>query len=269
MNDGSLPLTKGFENINLSRKEYPMILVASASRSGSTYLANMIKDISKLHYYRYCQAYSNLENELYLPALCFAHEYRTISILHIKANILNVKLIELFGIKTIITIRDIFETVASCARYIRRITHHPYFEMGHASTSMAWFDLNQTKLSDDKLIDYIIDLYVPWYINFFVSWTSVVNRGEVDAIWVNRDEVKKHPKETLENILDFCNLDSLDHDWDKIINSYPPEETDSYLKQDYPISTEQWQGKITEQQKQNVRQYAKYYPDIDFSPLGI
>lgn len=253
--------------IRQNRARNPMILVASASRSGSSYLANMVKDICDLNWFRLTAAYFNTENDLYVPALCIADRFRTISLLHIKATSHSSAFINLFGIKTIITTRNIFETIASCARYIRRRKTHPNFKQGYASASMAWIDLNQAKLSDDELLDFVIDMYLPWYINFYVSWYSVTKRGEIDALWVSREELKQDTKGTLSKILDYCQLDSKIASWDEIINAYPAESFEQYQDTSHNLTTKDWQDKLTKAQIERVYNYTSYYPNVDFSRI--
>ena len=58
----------------LSGKDKPMIVVAAAPRTGSTFLTNVLKKVTKLQRFRLCSGYSTNEHDLYLPALCIMHD---------------------------------------------------------------------------------------------------------------------------------------------------------------------------------------------------
>lgn len=263
--------THDYEFLRKDRKKHPMIVITGASRTGATLLGNSLLEISKLNWFRLSSSYFNNENDLYLPALCIADRDRCLSVLHMRATLPNCAWIRLFGIKVVISVRNIFDLVVTLTQYIRSSKTHPNFMDGYSSPSMMWFDGNQEKLSDEALMDMVVDLYIPWIIQFYVSWYTVTSRGEVEAIWVTFEDLKKDTDKTVQKVLDFCELEAyLPQDsWQQVYANNPKEAQDILrtFKNDVPRSY--WEGLMTNEHQDKIRRYAEYYPDVNFTMIGL
>ena len=77
MGEGLPP--EGKVNFAKERAAHPMIVVAAAPKSGSTFLVQTLIKITGLLGVRLCAAYSTNEHDLYLPALCLMNRYGCVS----------------------------------------------------------------------------------------------------------------------------------------------------------------------------------------------
>src|SRR5215472_10931654 len=48
-----------------------------------------------------------------------------------------------------------------------------------------------------RIADMIIDLALPWFVNFYVSWHRLCEQGAVDALWLTYEELSADKEATL------------------------------------------------------------------------
>lgn len=152
-----------------------IVAVIASPKSGSTYVSNVIARHCKLPSRRLCYAYASNEHDLYLPALVTAKITGGVSQLHMRATPHNLQLIKAFDVKCIVLTRNIFDTLASFQRDIKKKLSAQIPGQGLLGYSFVWLIPQLLTLSDEQLMDYCIDFYVPWYLNFLASWNQFRN----------------------------------------------------------------------------------------------
>ncbi|MDQ2962821.1 MAG: hypothetical protein M3R31_06625 [Pseudomonadota bacterium] len=148
-----------------------------------------MRRITGLQGFRLCAAYSTNEHDLYLPALCLMNHYGCVSQLHMKGTFHNAALMRVFGIKPIILVRRIEDIIVSLQHDLKRKAERPTIGTGQEGYSFVWQDRCTKGLSDQRLLDMIIDLAVPWFVNFYVSWYRLCEQRAVDALWVTYEQL--------------------------------------------------------------------------------
>lgn len=244
-----------------SRRSSPIILIAAAPKSGSTFLSNVLSRITQLPYSRLSSAYATNEHDLYLPSLYMMSNGGCVSQMHMKGTFHNAMLMKYFGIKPVILLRDIKDSIISLANDLRDKEKMENFGSGQNGFSFLWQDQAIASLSESGLIDCIIDLAVPWYVNFYVSWYRLCARNEVDAMWVTYEELMRSKRETVSRILEFTGFDSNISIDDDVLGL-------RFSKFNSGQSGRGAQG-LSEEQKSKIKRLLSYYPDVDFSKFGI
>jgi hypothetical protein len=257
--DGLAP--SGQVDFAKDRGEKPLIVVAAAPKSGSTFLANTLRAVTKLRNFRLCAAYSTNEHDLYLPALCLMSRYGCVSQLHMKGTFHNAVLMRTFGIRPVILTRRIDDIVVSLAQDLKRKAERPTAGTGQEGYSFIWQDRSTRELDDVRRIDFVVDLAVPWFVNFYVSWHRLCQAGQVDALWVTYEEMVADPKATLGKVLSFLGFGA---------DTPLPAEI---LERKYHTFRDGRVGQgaagLTKDQQRRLRERFAYYPDIDFSRYGV
>lgn len=258
LSDGLVP--EAHRSTANDRKQ-PMIVVAAAPKSGSTFLANTLCKLTDLSYFRLCSAYSTNEHDLYLPALSLMEPRGCVSQLHIKGTYHNAALMKQFGIRPIILVRNIYDTIVSLLHDLREKHDSPNYESGINGYSFFWQDESIRNLDDEALIDSIIDLAIPWYVNFYASWYRLCGQGSVDALWVTYEELFNQDSQTLKKIMTFLNYD--EHSG---IDA-------GLFSEQYGTFRSGTSGEgsiqINDAQKMKVQRLFSHYSDIDFGKYGI
>ena len=240
----------------LSGKDKPMIVVAAAPRTGSTFLTNVLKEVTKLPDFRLCSGYSTNEHDLYLPALCMMNNSGCVSQMHMKGTFHNASLINRFNIRQIILVRNIYDIVASLFHDLRKKEESSGYHIGKIGYSFLWLDSATKNMNDEDLIDMIIDLAIPWYVNFYVSWYRLTEQNIVNPIWVNYEDMMNDKNNTIISILDF-----IDFPFNGEINSaILNEKYDTYNKGD----SGRGDVLLSDERKRRIMEKFSYYKDVNF-----
>ena len=181
--------------------------------------------------------------------------------MHMKGTYHNARLLADFGVRPVILVRRIFDVVWSLLWDLREKERLPGFGSGRNGYSFVWQDSTIECLEDDELLDFIIDLAVPWYVNFYVSWYRLCEQGAVNALWVTYEQLMSDKPGTVREILDFVGARN---------NS---ERTDEVLAGRYGSfrdgRTSQGETALCDTQKARIRRLFSYYSDVDFGRIGI
>jgi hypothetical protein len=243
------------------RGKKPLVVVAAAPKSGSTFLANTLSKVTGLRGFRLCAAYSTNEHDLYLPALCLMNRYGCVSQLHMKGTFHNAALMRIFGIKPIILVRRIEDIVVSLQHDLKRKEERPTIGTGREGYSFLWQDRGTRNLGDERLLDMIIDLALPWFVNFYVSWYRLCEQRAVEALWVTYEELFAEKERTLRKVLEFLNLTDV------------PEIDPKILSREYPTFRDGSLGQgavaLSAEQRARIRDRFSYYPEVDFGRYGL
>jgi hypothetical protein len=243
------------------RGSKPLVVVAAAPKSGSTFLVNTLRRVTGLRGFRLCAAYATNEHDLYLPALCLMNQHGCVSQLHMKGTFHNAALMRVFGIRPIILVRRIEDIVVSLQHDLKRKAERPTIGTGREGYSFVWQDQCTRGLSDERLIDMIIDLAVPWFVNFYVSWYRLCEQRAIDALWVTYEQLFAEKEKTLRQVLEFLGFAGI------------PEIDPEILSRKYPTfrdgSIGQGAAVLTAEQESRIRDRFSYYPEVDFGKYGL
>ena len=239
-----------------SGNDKPIIVVAAAPRTGSTFLSIVLQEVTKLHRFRLSSGYATNEHDLYLPALCIVNDSGCISQMHMKGSFHNASLINSFKIKQIILVRNIYDIVASLFDDLRKKEETPGYHTGENGYSFLWLDSATKNMNDENLIDMIIDLAIPWYVNFYVSWYRLAEQNIVNPIWVNYEDMMNDKNNTIISILNF-----IDFPFNGEINS-------TILNEKYSTYNKGGSGRgnilLSDERKRKIIEKFSYYEDVNF-----
>ncbi len=257
--DGRVP--DGLYDFVAERGGRPFIVVAAAPRTGSTFLSNVLGRLAGVGYRRLCAAYGTNEHDLYLPALCVFNRSGGVAQMHMKGTFHNAALLASFGIRPLILVRNLYDIVVSLMGDLRRKRDAQGVEIGYNGYSFIWLDQRLLHLDDAALLDALIDLAVPWYVNFYVSWYRLCQRGLVEARWVAYESVMADKAGEIGRILEFLG-----------VNPVRPLD-EALLGRRFPTFDEGRSGRgrerLSEAQRARIRRLCGHYPDVDFGYYGL
>ena len=243
-------------HFQLSGNDKPIIVVAAAPRTGSTFLTNVLIKATKLPNFRLCSGYSTNEHDLYLPSLCIVNDSGCVSQMHMKGSFHNASLINRFKIRQIVLVRNIYDIVASLFDDLRKKEEIPGYHTGESGYSFLWLDSATKNMNDEDLIDMIIDLAIPWYVNFYVSWHRLAEQNIVNPIWVNYEDMMNDKNNTIISILNF-----IDFPFNGEINS-------TILNEKYSTYNKGGSGRgnilLSDERKRRIMEKFSYYEDVNF-----
>ncbi|MGB2752103.1 MAG: sulfotransferase domain-containing protein [Pyrinomonadaceae bacterium] len=244
--------TRQFSEADLGKH----IFVTCAPKSGSTFLKNLLVSITGFKFM--FAVYSSLQNEqeLDLPHLMKFGNINTVTQQHARASEANIQMMQAFGIKPTVLVRNIFDTTASLLDfYTNGFVFSTYFD----KEEFLSFD-------DDQKIDLLIEYVLPWYFQFVASWQRAEREGRLEVNWITYEEMVADKAKMADRVLGFYGIKA------------PPELIDQKLAE---IESDRennrfnkggtGRGKLvlTDEQRNRIRRLARHFPSTDFGRLGI
>jgi len=242
------------------RGDKKLLVIAAVPKSGSTFLANTLSKCTGLADFRLSAGYATNEHDLYLPSLCLMNRYGCVSRLHIKGTFHNAALMRAFGIKPVVLVRGIDDIVVSLMHDLKEKALKPDFGTGQNGYSFLWQDQSTKDLSDERLLDMIIDLAVPWFVNFYVSWQRLCEQGAVDALWMTYEKMLADKRGALREILDFLGLPQVTIDPELLDRRYGTFREGKRGRGSWILSAEQ---------RARIRGHFSFYSGVDFGKYGV
>ncbi|GAB4165124.1 MAG: hypothetical protein Fur0032_01660 [Terrimicrobiaceae bacterium] len=233
------------------------ILLAAAPKSASTYLTKLLGAALGWKIRDAVGLYGSSEQQIYLPRLVGAMRDNTlIGQQHLRANEFTLNVLRLFHFKTIVLVRDFEDSAVSIRdHHLRESTVH----------SMAAADEAQIRgLSDTEHLWFVIRMVMPWYFNFYVSWQKASRQSDLPIHWLNYSELIADPAATLTRLVAFIGVDRSPSQIDAAIEAA----SSGSHRKNVGISG-RGQSQLNNEQRAALREMAAFYPDIDFSPVGL
>lgn len=234
------------------------LFIASLPKSGSTFMAKALCNLTGYKYVDLSYAYERNDQNLYLPKLVDSYSYGSVTHQHVRATAANIELMNKFAIKPVITVRNIFDSVVSIRDHM--------FNEGFAFPT---FYCNEKFEGLDKTTQYdqIIELGIPWYFNFYVSWHEAVVQNKIQALWLQYEEVIIDWVKALDTIQKFYKIEKTGQEIRSALDN-----TIGMRKDITRINkgiAGRGRDELTDSQKGKIISMSRFYPWIDFSMLGI
>lgn len=232
------------------------IFIACMPKSGSTFLKHVLCKLTGWREASLTYAFLQNEEELYLPHLRSVARQDTISQQHCRATIPNVQMMQAFGIRPIVLVRNLFDAV---------ISYTDFFDTG--ATVNTFFAGRWETLERDRRIDLMIDHFVPWYLAFFVSWSDAMSKDQIDCHLLRYEDMIADKPGTIETLAAFHDLDYSASDCAGAVASVEGDEDKEKTR--FNKGKPGRGDELSKKQNDRIRALAEYYHNIDFSPVGL
>lgn len=156
-----------------------LIVISAMPKSGSTFLSRAVSAASGYSHSFLAYAYGNGEQELYLPSVIDAYGRGTVTQQHFRANPHNLEILETYGIRPIVLTRNVFDALVSARDHLvkENLDNLPGLQAPR----------NFRALAPERQLDFVIDLFAPWYLSFYVSWFRAEAAG-VPFLWMTYED---------------------------------------------------------------------------------
>lgn len=234
------------------------VVVASMPKSSSTFLTKTFSQLPGFREVWPVHKGGRIEQNLYPPSLIDIYGATTVSQIHLRATEANVALIKKFEVKPVVLVRDIFDTVVSW---------YDHMENESPVGCMFYATDRYFKLSEEERMNMIVDLAIPWYFSFYVSWVEAEAAGAVNPLWLTYTDVTKDTRNSIRRITDFADIQCSDAEIEKCM---PAESSKSSEKVRFNKGVSgRGLSTLSSEQIERIKTFASYYPGIDFSKIGI
>ena len=256
--ENGLRVAAGFKR-RFVRPSGPYVFVACMPRTGSTFLTETLCELTGFKRVELTDAYAENEQELDVPRLLDAWSYGSVTQQHVVANRRTVELMREFGLRPVVLTRDVFDVVVS-------IRHFLLTEGCGKWPTFFTTDERFRRLDEATQYEQIVELGLPWYFDFFVSWSEVARRGALETLWIGYEAAVADWAATLRRIAAFYDLDVGEAAIDAALARTGSRAGALRLNKGVPGLGRETLDAATQER---IRRYARFYPDVDFTPIGL
>jgi len=230
------------------------ILIACMPKSGSSFLYQTMHHLTGYRGASLTFAYMRNEQDLYLPQMLQVARRHTVTQQHCRATQANIALIQAFGIRPVILVRNIHDIVVSLTDYYDQGAIYNSFLSGH------WASLPAT-----QRIDAVIDHIVPWYLSFYASWVEACDSGRVEGLFVSYEAMTADKPGTVAAIARFLGMEKSPAECAAAVARADGDRTATRMNKGV---TGRGAQRLTDEQKARIARQAGAYLNTDFSPIG-
>jgi len=230
------------------------ILLACMPKSGSTYIRKAFGALPNFKEVNFVPFYGGREQEICeftIHRLLSKHE-NCIAQQHVRYSVATSQVINTFDLKVIVLVRNVFDVVFS-------IYDHLINES--ATSPMAFFPFDWNTWERERAYEFIIDMILPWYFNFYASWMNSDIKDNI--IFVTYDEFMKNKFEKMNDICHDLEIDVSDFEIRLALDSLKSKKTRKN------IGILGRGNALPEVLKEKIRKMSAYYKDMDFSLIGL
>ncbi len=232
----------------------PRILLACQPKSGSTFLRNVLQEITGFRDVYFCHHTELASQDLFYPALLEFAQTPTVTHQHIRATEPNLQLMQAFGLRPVVLVRNLDDVVLSL---------RDYFTSGAVRGTL--FDTDTWMQSPpERQADQIIDLVVPWHLEFLASWQRTERQRRVPVLWMRYEEMVADKPAAVAKVLAWHGLEASP---DRIAAALAAVEERPGKNRFNKGVTGRGREGLTAAQKDRIRHLMTYFPETDFRPF--
>jgi len=231
------------------------IFIACVPKSASTFLKNVLVYVTGYRDLFAVYAAGQAEHEIYLPTLREMAHANTVTQQHCRASDANIHLMQGFGIRPVVLVRNIFDSVMSLLDFYNR---------GAFQTS--YFRADWPALDEDTKIDLLIKNVIPWYFQFVASWDLAEKQKRIELQWLTYEDLVANKPAAVLKVLEFYGLGAPQRGVEQRIKQIESDERKIRFNKGV---MGRGRSALNDLQKGQIRRLTKYYPSTDFSRIGL
>jgi len=231
------------------------IFIACVPKSASTFLKNLLVNVTGYRDLFTVYAAGQSEHEIYLPTLRESAHLDTVTQQHCRASDANVHLMQGFRIRPVVLVRNIFDSVMSLL---------DFYDKGAFQTS--YFRADWPLLNKETKIDLLIENVIPWYFQFVASWDLVEKQKRLEVHWLSYEDLVADKPTSVLNVLEFYGLGASRGGIEERIGEIESEARK--IRFNKGVTGRGGEG-LNDRQKEQVRRLTRFYPSTDFSRIGL
>ena len=231
------------------------LFIACVPKSGSTFLKNLLVNVTGYRDLFAVYAAGQTEHEIYLPTLRESAHLDTVTQLHCRASDANVHLMQAFGIRPVVLIRNIFDSVMSLL---------DFYNQGAFQTS--YFRDDWPLLDEETKIDLLIENVIPWYFQFVASWDVAEKKKRLEVHWLSYEDLIADKAASVLKVLEFYDLGASRQGVEQRISEIESE--GRKIRFNKGVTGRGGLG-LNNRQNEQIRRLTRYYPSTDFGRIGL
>jgi hypothetical protein len=172
---------------------------------------------------------------------------------HVRASRATLSFIKQCHVRVVILSRSLTDSLVSLRDHLANFK---------TKTPVTFVDESFRVLDSEAQMDFLIDLALPWYLNFYASWATAKVEENIPLLFLSYEELRADPAGAVHRILEFAEEPRSDVEVDEVIEHVAQQST----RRNHAI-TGRGNSTLTDAQKQRVHRLRDYYSHLDFTPF--
>jgi tetratricopeptide (TPR) repeat protein len=231
------------------------IFIACVPKSASTFLKNLLVNLTGYRDLFTVYAAGQSEHEIYLPALRESAHINTVTQQHCRASDANVHLMQAFSIRPLVLVRNIFDSVMSLL---------DFYNKGAFQTS--YFRADWQALDEETKVDLLIENVIPWYFQFVASWYLAEKQKRLEVYWLSYEDLVADKPSSVLKVLEFYGLGASRRGIEQRIGEIESQERKIRFNKGV---TGRGRSGLNNRQKEQIHRLQRFYPSTDFGRIGL
>lgn len=230
------------------------IFIAAFPKAASTFVTNVLCDYTGYEEYKYAEP--GLSKDLVAQRLRDAAGRRHVVKQHTVALPKNLKLMRQFGLRPVVLVRNIFDSLVSLSEYLTQRDRDNFLMPNIRCPDPA------TRLRAT------VCFCAPFYVQFYVSWRRADASGH-DVCWRTYEELLADKHAFFSRVLDFYRIPREGRLQESIarLDVRPSQPIDNANRFNVGVSGRG--GLIPADLRSYVLDLCGFFPEVDFSRMGV
>jgi hypothetical protein len=232
------------------------VWIVAPPKSGSTWLTALLDRLLEWPLVPLVNGYDRREQEVDLLSML---RFPDINILsphqHCRASQPTIDFIKKFRVRPILITRNIFDSMVSFRDHLLNESR---------AVPMAYVDDRFFELDEDKQYEFVIEMFLPWFLSYYASWFSAEGLAPADRLLVSYEELVADTSKTLHRTLEYIGEARSDSEIQTTIARVQTMDT----RKNKAVHGRGAQS-LKEHHQERIRDLGRYYSHIDLSMIGL
>lgn len=225
------------------------LLIACLPKSGSTRLSTAISELGGFSFV-WITPVGHAEQQPRTELLTLFHAYHWVAQSHIAWSEYLQQQLDAFQVTPVVLVRNMEDIVCSL---------HDHLHRESIALPMAWVNREHLQLSKEESWMFIVEMMVPWYLRFVVSWQHAPKK----PIWLHYEKFTEDPIREMHRVTRAMGIMYTDAQLQEALDKADAQNTRKN------VGRNGRGAEMPEAVRQRIRQLAAWYPMEDLSVIGL
>lgn len=238
----------------------PHLLVACMPKSGSTFLTQVLSEVTGFdHRYAFYAGHQN-EQDLHRASLLHAVLRPAVIQQHLRATERNLQLLQGLRTRPVVLVRNVFDALVSMRDMIDKggveSVFFPTEPFGASPFSALDIQIRTRAIVIQKSL---------WYVEMFASWFRAARAHRIEALFLSYETLMADKPGCVARVLEHSGID---YDFDNVAAAVVSVEGDKARSRKNVGSSGRGR-ELPETLKQYIRGHTRFFADVDFEMVGL
>ncbi len=233
------------------------VLIACIQKTGSTFLQTAMMMIADCAGPKLGLSYANEENTMHPETVVSLAATNFVAQEHCRATPQNLAIAQGFDMNVVVLTRNIFDSLVSLRDMLAGDTH---------GSVAALFQDDMKDMDEETQLDAVITRWAHWQLDFYTSWVRAERDGLIACQFWSYEDIMYDKVAAVQEI---CRQAGIKASPEHIRACVETVDGNKELSRKNVGISGRGRKLMNERQISSIQVMTRFYPDIDFTPLGL